>query len=155
MSFSGKDDRSIGTASWQSEHHVAFTRLSLFHFGPIDEGLDIPDAKFEVIQQFKRVRVLWFCLVSSILTYTDVPSTRINHYVKLFLSSCRWLWQSTVIALTGDESTDPVITGDDGHVGSKKNIWKPLCRPKGVAQNQQKPRNRRRVYHSLPPDLIV
>ena len=61
-----------------------------------------------------------FCLVSSILTYTDVPSTKNNHYVKLFLSSCRRLWQSTVVELTGDESTDPVITGDDGHVGSKK-----------------------------------
>jgi len=120
MSFSGKDDRSIGTAGWQSEHYVAFTRLSLFHFGPIDEGLDIPDAKFEAIQQFKRVRALWFCLVLSILTFTDVPSTRINHYVKLFLSSCRRLWQSTGVELTDYESTDPVITGDDGHVGSKK-----------------------------------
>ena len=90
---------------------------SIFHFDLIDEGLDILDAKFEVIQQFKRVRVLWFCLVSSILTYTDVPSTRINHYVEIFLSSCRRLWQSTLVELTDYDSTDPVITGDDGHVG--------------------------------------
>jgi len=81
------------------------------------------------------------------LAYTDEPSTIINHYVKLFLSSCRRLWQSTGVALTGDESTDPVITGDDGHAGSKKErkSRKPLGHPKIVEQNQQKPRNRRRV----------
>lgn len=103
MSFSGKDEHSIGTAGWQSEHYVAFTRLSLFHFGPIVGGPDIPQAKKEVIKQFIRVRVTWFCLISHLLTDGNVSSNRINHYVKLFLSSCRRLWQSAQEQLVGEE----------------------------------------------------
>merc|ERR1712212_615078 len=29
MPFSGKDKQSLGTSSWQSDHYLAFTRLSL------------------------------------------------------------------------------------------------------------------------------
>ena len=57
MAFSGKENN-IGTAGWQSLHCVAFTRLSLYHFSPLDGGLDPPVEKVEVIKQFKRVRVV-------------------------------------------------------------------------------------------------
>lgn len=114
-SFSGKDEDNIGTAGWQSKHYVSFTRASLYHFGPIDGLLVVPDTKKEVVKQFIRVRVVWFCLVSHILGKDSVPSSRIDHYVKLFLSSCRRFWQSAKIELTGDEFED-----DEKVSGSKK-----------------------------------
>ena len=96
MAFSGKDSHMIGTAGWQSTHYVAFTRLSLFHFSPMDrEGVEIPQAKKEVIRQFKRLRVVWFCLISHLFVDdANIQSSRIDHYVRLFLSACRRLWQS-------------------------------------------------------------
>ncbi len=119
-SFSGKDDDNIGTAGWQSKHYVSFTRASLYHFGPIDGVLKAPDTKNEVVKQFTRVRVVWFCLVSHILGKDSVPSSRIDHYVKLFLSSCRRFWQSVEDNITGDE-VDAEEDGDHEKVtGSKK-----------------------------------
>ena len=115
MAFSGKDDHHIGTASWQSAHYVAFTRLSLFHFGPIDR-IVIPEGNRDVLNHFKRVRVVWFCLVSHLLSDEKVPSARIDHYVKLFLSSCRRLWQSSGSKLVGkevDDDTTPDLTGNE------------------------------------------
>ena len=90
MPFSGKDKQSLGTSSWQSDHYLAFTRLSLFHFAPLDAP-DTPKDIVRVIAAFKRVRVLWFCLMASIFCEETVPSSRIDNYVKLFLSSCRIL----------------------------------------------------------------
>ena len=79
MAFSGKDNHSTGIVGWQPGHYGTFTWLSLFHFGPIDGGLETSLTKIKVLKQFKRVRVIWFCLVSHILTKADVPSTKINH----------------------------------------------------------------------------
>ena len=93
-------------------HCVAFTRLSLYHFGPLDGGLDPPAEKVEVIKQFKRVRVVWFCLVSHLLADDDVPSVRIAQYVKLFLSACRRFWQTSHDELTEDECADKTTTVD-------------------------------------------
>ena len=90
MPFTGKDQHSLGTSSWQSDHYLAFTRLSLFHFAPLD-STDPPEAVTRVIAAFKRVRVVWFCLMASIFAEEKVSSARIDNYVKLFLSSCRTL----------------------------------------------------------------
>ena len=46
----------------------------------------------EVISAFKRVFILWFCLMSSVYGDDKVSSSKIDNYVKLFLSSCRFLW---------------------------------------------------------------
>ena len=115
MAFSGKENN-IGTAGWQSLHYVAFTRLSLHHLAPMDGDLDSPDKKVEVLRQFKRVCVVWFCLVSHLLTEDNIPSMRIDHYAKLFLSACRRFWQTSHHELTGDECADnttPVDTEDN------------------------------------------
>ena len=93
-------------------YYVAFAILSLYHFAPIDGGLDSPDEKVEGLKQFKRVPVVWFCLVSHLLTDDDVPSMRIDHYVKLFLSACRRFWQTSHDKLTGDECADETTTVD-------------------------------------------
>ncbi len=58
MPFSGKEEHNIETAGWQSKYYVAFTRLALCHFGAIDTELDVPDAKVEIIKQFKRLCVV-------------------------------------------------------------------------------------------------
>jgi hypothetical protein len=97
MSFSGKDKHDLGTANWRSDHYLAFTRLSLFHFGGL-EDIEIPDERKQVLQAFKRVHVVWFCLLSCVLTDdpdSKVSPTRIGDLVKLFLSSCNYLWEST------------------------------------------------------------
>lgn len=121
MAFSGKNRHSIGSAGWQSSHYVAFTRLSLFHFSPMDrKGVVIPPEKQEVIKQFKRLRVIWFCLISHLFTdVANIQSSRIDHYVRLFLSSCRRFWQSAEVDLTGDEFNDD---GQEGAEGSNKDM---------------------------------
>ena len=91
MSFSGKNLQSLGTSTWQSDHYLAFTRLCLFHFAPL-EGRNVPESMTEVIAAFKRVFILWFCLMSSVYGDDKVSSSKIDNYVKLFLSSCRFLW---------------------------------------------------------------
>ena len=94
MSFSGKDKNHIGTAGWQSDHYLAFTRLSLFQFAPIDEEVqkqraDSPLKNLQVLLAFRHIRVLWFYLVSRLLSDIRVSSDSIDNYVKLCLSSCR------------------------------------------------------------------
>ena len=86
MSFSGKNLQSLGTSTWQSDHYLAFTRLCLFHFAPL-EGRNVPESMTEVIAAFKRVFILWFCLMSSVYGDEKVSSSKIDNYVKLFLSS--------------------------------------------------------------------
>jgi hypothetical protein len=96
MSFSGKDTKTLGTANWQSDHYKSFTRLSLFHLGlldPVDGRLEMPEEMNRVLTSFKRVRVIWFCLVSSIYADEKVSSNRLDNLVKLFLSACKDLWE--------------------------------------------------------------
>jgi hypothetical protein len=42
MKFSDKEKKNIGTANWQSDHYLAFTRVSLYHFACLDQR-DITD----------------------------------------------------------------------------------------------------------------
>ena len=43
MKFTDMDNKNLGTADWQSDHDLAFTRVSLFHFAPLEKG-DIAQA---------------------------------------------------------------------------------------------------------------
>ena len=89
MSFSGKDPQALGTSNWQSDHYLAYTRLSLFHFGGLDGEISIPEGKKALFDASKRVRVVWFCLMSSIFADNCADSSRVDDLVKLFLQSCR------------------------------------------------------------------
>jgi hypothetical protein len=60
MSFSGEKQNDIGHASWQSDHCLAFTRISLFQFADIDGmfGAMCPTQLNRVIASFKQMRVV-------------------------------------------------------------------------------------------------
>ena len=98
MPFSGKEDDKLGTANWQSEHYLAFTRLSLVHFGPLEvisESLMQEEKEIgRLFKALKAVRVLWFCLMSHMFADERVSSTVIDDYVRLFLTSCCSLYVS-------------------------------------------------------------
>jgi hypothetical protein len=68
MSFSGEKQNDIGYASWQSDHCLAFTMISLFQFADIDGmfGAMCPTQLNRVIACFKCMQVVWFCLVSNL-----------------------------------------------------------------------------------------
>ena len=91
MVFWGKDYHSLRTTTWQLDHCLAFARLPLFHFGPLDGYINLCEEKSRVLSAFKHVRFLWFCLMSSMCEEETVTTARINNLVKLFLSSCRVL----------------------------------------------------------------
>ena len=108
MSYSGKkDDHNLGTANWLSDHYLGFTRLSLYHFGPLDGSINLPEGKKKVLAAFRKMRVLWFCLMSNMLAEEIVPVKKIDNLVKLFLSSCR-----TLCLLTGTESLGSACSGE-------------------------------------------
>ena len=113
MSFSGKENQSLGTANWKSDHYLAFTRLSLFHLGPLDTKINLPEDKVAVFKAFKRVRVLWFCTMSSFFAEEKVSSERIDNLVKLFLSACREWWSLSSDELSGVECDDCVAVDED------------------------------------------
>ena len=137
IAFSGKDSYMLGTAGLQSTHYVAFMRLSLSHFSPMDrEGLEIPQAKKEVIRQFKRLRVVWFCLISHLFVDdVNIQSSRIDHYVRLFLSSCRRLWQSAQLDFTGDEFNRQRQPAQQ--LGNRRSTWR--CVQQRSNQGEEEP----------------
>ena len=47
MPFSGKEKDNLGTANWLSDNYLSFTRMSLFHLGPLDGKIEIPENNFE------------------------------------------------------------------------------------------------------------
>ena len=100
-----KKTQELKTSKWESDHYLAFTRLSLFHFGPLDTGMmNLSDeTRKNRFAAIKRLRVVWFCLMSSILTDQDVDTSRIDDLVKMFLSSCRELWSLSKEKLSGGE----------------------------------------------------
>lgn len=95
MPFSEKKN-TLETCNWLSEHYVAFARFALFHFGFLDEMLEAKDLGADVkdtIKAFRRMILVWVSLISY-LFHNEYESTceidqKIDHYVKLFLSSCR------------------------------------------------------------------
>lgn len=119
MSFSGRDESKIGTASWQSDHYSAFSRLSLVHFGSLDR-ISVPGDKTKAFKVFKNVRVLWFCLMASIFADEKVSSNRVDNLVKLFLTACKNFNDQTEKAVL-EEETEQSITESGRGKKRKKN----------------------------------
>jgi len=92
MKFSDLENKNPGTANWQSDHYLAFTRVSLFHFSLLDQDDITRNLDRQLILSFKSMRVTCFCLVSHIFAGEKVPTDTINVLVRLFLSSCRRFW---------------------------------------------------------------
>jgi hypothetical protein len=92
MKFTDMEKKNLGTANWQSDHYLAFTRVSLFHFSPLDTG-DITNYRDkQLILSFRSMRVTWFRFIFHIFADKGVPTETINVLVRLFLSSCRRFW---------------------------------------------------------------
>ena len=108
MTYSGKKDyHKLVTATWLSDNYLGFTRLSLYHFNPLGGSINLPEDKKKVLAVFRRLQVLWFCLMSNMFAEEMVPANTIDTLVKLFLSSCRRL-----CLLTGTESLGSVCSGE-------------------------------------------
>ena len=92
MHFLGEGKNDIGHGNWQSDHCLAFTRISLFQFADLDgmSGLVYPTQLNRVIASFRRMRDVWFCLISNMFCDVGFASTnRIDHLIRMFLSSCK------------------------------------------------------------------
>ena len=87
MSFTNLDLKQLGTSSWQSDHYLAFTCVSLFPFSCL-ESQNVPDGSRREIKVFKRLQVIWFCLITRLFTNIVVPPSVIELYVKIFLFMC-------------------------------------------------------------------
>jgi hypothetical protein len=111
MKFSDKEKKNVGTANWQSDHFLAFTRVSLYHFSPLDQGDIINKLDKKLVLAFRSMRVTWFCFVSHIFAEEKVPSKTINVLLRLFLSSCRRFW---ILGKRNsqNQSTDEVTTSN-------------------------------------------
>ena len=92
MLFSGEKQHDIGHASWQSDHCLAFTRISLFQLADLDDmsGFLYPRHLSPVIAYFKGIQVVWFCIVSNMFYHTGVILTnKVDHLIQMFLSCCK------------------------------------------------------------------
>ena len=93
MPFSGEGKNDIGHGNWQSDHCLAFTRISLFQLADLDgdtSGVFYPTQLNRVIASLRRMRVVWFCLVSNMFCDVGFTSTnRVDHLIRMFLSSCK------------------------------------------------------------------
>ena len=85
MAFLQKDDRRLGTTDRKLDHWLGFTRLSLFHFGPLAKNINLSAEKSRVLSAFKHVYVLWFCIMLSMLIEEPITTDMIEYVVK-FLS---------------------------------------------------------------------
>ena len=101
MPFSGEKEKTLGVANWQSAHSSSFARISLFQFSGLDEcsSNQPPENEHEclkAIQAYRNMSVIWFCLVSHAFAreIEIVSPTRIDHLVRLFLSSCKDFFNS-------------------------------------------------------------
>ena len=121
MKFTDMEKKNLGTANWQSDHYLAFTRVSLFHFSPLDNG-DITDPlDKQLIRSFRSMRVTWFCFISHIFAEEEVPTETINVLVQLFLSSCRRFW---VLGERNhaNQSTDGSTSSKNSMLGKKRKL---------------------------------
>jgi hypothetical protein len=84
---------SISTTGWQSAQYVAFSRLSLVHFGLLEDFKhNLDKTKFKTFQQ---VFVLWFLLILSLFLKNVPHPDLVDDYIRLFLSSCVCYGMST------------------------------------------------------------
>ena len=87
MKFIDMEKKNLGTANWQSDHYLEFTRVSLFHFSPLENGDITNNLDKQFILSFKITRVTWFCFISHTFAEEKVPTETINILSRLFLSS--------------------------------------------------------------------
>ena len=95
MKFSGKDGK-IGTAKWVSKNCVGFVRMSLYSFNYLDVLLErdgISDETKKGLKAYRKMIVMFYLLVSYIFDEeyksSCVRDEKVDHYVRIFLSSCR------------------------------------------------------------------
>ncbi len=81
MKFTDMDNKNLGTANWQSDHYLAFTWVSLFHFSPLDKGDIASNLDKHLVLAFRSMRVTWFCLISHIFAEEKVATETINVFV--------------------------------------------------------------------------
>ena len=74
MKFTDTEKKNLGTANWQSDHYLAFTRVSLIHFSPLDNGDITNHLDKQLILSFRSMRVTLFCFVSHIFSEEQVPT---------------------------------------------------------------------------------
>ncbi len=86
MSFTNLDQKQLGTSRWLSDHYLSFTHVLLFHFSCL-ESQNVPDGSKRGIKVFKRLQVIWFCLISRLFTKIAVPPSVIDRMSK-FSSPC-------------------------------------------------------------------
>ena len=80
----------VGSSGWESKHYVAFSRVSLVFYAQLHNKCNqVNEVTNRILLAFKSVRVLWFCLLSRIMTDDDVESTEVDYYAKVFLSACK------------------------------------------------------------------
>jgi hypothetical protein len=110
MTFSNLEK--LSTANWQSDHYLGFTRISLYHFAFWDFQDRVPETLQSIIIIFKRLRVIWFCIISRLFTNISpsVSPPLIDSYMRLFLSTCHHF--SMV--------TEKVLYEDNKDKGTKK-----------------------------------
>ena len=106
MKFTDMDNKNLGTVNWQSDHYLAFTRVSLFHFSPLEQIEIASNLDKHTFLAFRSMRVTWFCLISHIFAEEKVPTDTINVLVRLFLSSCRRLW---IVQENSSSSKKPML----------------------------------------------
>lgn len=91
MEFS-KEDKFL-TVAWQSDHYMAFARLSLVYFGFFEDFQEHFDA--EAFAAFKQMVVLWYSLLGSLFGDIKCNAEVVDNYVKLFLSACSCFGERT------------------------------------------------------------
>ena len=149
MPFTGKESGKIGTSTWNSEHYVAFTRISLVQFSKMDTIVsavssndDGQDKDFlDLCKAFKSVRVLWFCLMSRVFADEKVSSDIIDDYVKLFLSACTRL----------DELFQAVLKKKAEAAAKKKAVDAAKKKAKEAAQSASKKKKKNTKTSSQTP----
>jgi len=66
MKFTDMEKKNLGTANRQSDHYLAFTKVSLFHFSALDNGDITNHLEKQLILSFWSMRGTWFCFISHI-----------------------------------------------------------------------------------------
>jgi hypothetical protein len=82
----------LATVGWMSSHQMSFARICLFQYSKLDSNMRTkpPQGFDQVIQAFRRLIVVFYCLVANSFGGEEAMSPlRIDHLVRLFLTYCR------------------------------------------------------------------
>lgn len=100
-----KKKQFLATVGWMSSHQMSFARICLFQYSKLDSNMRTkpPQGFDEVIQAFRRLIVVFYCLVANSFGGEEAVSPlRIDHLVRLFLTYCR---EYHLVAKNGDTET--------------------------------------------------